>query len=207
MFRLLSFLILLFLFCWIGYRIFIQDKNWGELSDKFIRIYQKFVETCKNLRAAKFSQIVENCVFPLLIICIVIMALTGFIPVIFLGKPMAGYLLVLHFAIAPLFALCLVVITLAWPYKHLFHKNDWLLLKNIVKSKQTDKVDFKKCHALIQKLCYWFLIVLALPVIFSVLFSMYPLFGSIGQVFMLDLHRYSTLLMVLSMIGYFYFKN
>ena len=205
MFRLLSFLVFLLLFCWIGYRIFIRDKNWGGFADKLKITYRKFVGTCKTIRMEKFAQIVQNCIFPLLVVCILIMALSGFIPVIFLGKPMAGYLLMLHFAIAPLFALCIVLLSVVWPYKHCFNKDDWLLLKNIVKRKKADKRDIKKYHTLYQKLSFWFLIVLALPVLFSVLFSMYPIFDNIGLTFLLDLHRYSALLLVLSTIGYFYF--
>jgi hypothetical protein len=45
---------------------------------------------------------------------------------------------------------------------------------------------------------------LALPVILSVVLSMFPLFGTDGQEFLLNLHRYSALLLALVAIVHTY---
>jgi len=45
---------------------------------------------------------------------------------------------------------------------------------------------------------------LALPVILSIVLSMFPLFGTDGQEFLLQLHRYSALLFALVAIMYTY---
>ena len=48
------------------------------------------------------------------------------------------------------------------------------------------------------------MILLALPVILSIVLSMFPLFGTDGQVWLLDLHRYSAVLLVMAILVHTY---
>ena len=223
MFRLVSFIIFLLVFGWLAYRMFFREGYLQQVKRSLIETYERSLTTCKNIRKAGFSEILRYCLLPLLFICVAILACTGFFPAVLLGQPMAGYLLVLHFAAAPFFAFCVAALSLAWPYKHRFDGSDWSYLLSVfardevaesesapdLRNPENTKAGNDKTEldagSFYRKLFYWLLLLFSVPVILSVLASMYPLFGSIGQAFLLDLHRYSALALVLSAMGYFHF--
>jgi cytochrome b561 len=74
-------------------------------------------------------------------------------------------------------------LALMWAENRRFNKNDWPYL---------------------QKICFWLIIILAIPLILSIVLSMFPLFGTKGQEFLLDTHRYCALLLALVAIVYTY---
>ncbi len=150
-------------------------------------------------------------VYLLALLCFLILAITGFYPVLVLREPIYGYWLILHATFAPVFAICLASLAVMWAGNCCFNKGDWLWLQRVLGRESVNKADVKKScpeqsrgNELLRKICFWLIMLLALPAILSIVLSMFPLFGTHGQEFLLQLHRYSALLLALSVIVHTY---
>lgn len=151
-------------------------------------------------------------VYLLALLCFLILAITSFYPVLVLKEPIHGYWLILHATFAPVFAICLAGLAVMWAGNCCFNKSDWPSLQRVLGREAVSKADVKKYEPspkmgrgeLLQKICFWLIILLALPLILSIVLSMFPLFGTKGQEFLLQLHRYSALLLVLIAIVHTY---
>jgi MFS family permease len=127
--------------------------------------------------------VLRKLLYLLALLCFLILVVTSFYPVLILKEPIQGYWLMLHATFAPVFAICLAGLAIMWAGNYSFNKNGWPWL---------------------QKICFWLIILLALPAILSIVLSMFPLFGTEGQEFLLDTHRYSALLLALVAIVHTY---
>jgi len=152
-----------------------------------------------------FLSILRKLVYLLALLCFVVLAVTGFYPVLVRGQHLSGYLLMIHATFAPVFAACLAVLALMWAHSCRFSENNCSLwFQRIIRRETVNKDSFAEKSCLGQKICFWLIILLALPVILSIGLSMFPLFGTDGQEFLLNLHRYSTLLLALAAIVHTY---
>ena len=72
---------------------------------------------------------------------------------------------------------------------------DWLenLVKRVTAAETSDAQPACKCSALTQKVTFWLIVFLALPLILSIILSMFPLFGTYWQEYLLALHRYTAI--------------
>jgi hypothetical protein len=116
------------------------------------------------------------------------LAITGFYAFLIAQQPLSGYLLMLHCTAAPVFAVCMAVLTLFWSHRCRF---SFGIDRRITISE------------IAQKTCFWLIAMFLLPVTMSIVLSMFPIFGTDGQVFLYHLHRYSTLLLTIFAIIYF----
>lgn len=135
--------------------------------------------------------------------CIFILALTGFLPVIFFGAAVSNFALMLHLMLAPLFAIGLTALALFWSQRHRFNANDWKLLQQGFKKENHSPAPAQP--NVWQKICFWLGLVLALPVIASTIFMMYPLLGTSGQEWLLHVHGYAGLLLLAVVLLHTYF--
>jgi hypothetical protein len=108
--------------------------------------------------------------------------ITGFYPVLILKESIYGYWLILHVIFASVFAVSLACLAVMW----------------------AEACSFKRDSAVLQKIFFWLIIILALPVILSIILSMFPFFGTEGQEFLIQLHRYSALPLALTAIAHTY---
>jgi len=171
--------------------------------------------------------ILRKLIYLLALLCFVILLITGFYPVLTHGEQISGYLLMLHATFAPVFAGCLAVLAVMWAHNCRFNKSDWPRLQRIIYPRPsqrggihreaanpirvddtlnngTSREPVTPRHTLLQRICFWLIVVLALPVILSIVLSMFALFGTKGQEFLLDTHRYSALLLALIVIVHTY---
>lgn len=148
--------------------------------------------------------ILRKLFYLLALLCFVILLITGFYPVLVHGEHLSGYLLMVHATFAPVFAICLAVLTVMWAHNCRFNRGDWPWLQRIIRREIASNEPVTQKQGLVQKICFWLIVVLALPVILSIVLSMFPLFGTKGQEFLLNMHRYSTLLLVLVAIIHTY---
>ncbi|MBI9070253.1 MAG: hypothetical protein JEY94_01560 [Melioribacteraceae bacterium] len=109
--------------------------------------------------------------------------LTGFFPVIFFGIHLSGILLLLHVAVAPLFAVSLMILLVISAESNKFNESEIQFEKGLEVSKSG-----------ISKILFWLLAIVSLPLMLSIVLGMYPIFGTEGQANLLELHRYSVLL-------------
>jgi cytochrome b subunit of formate dehydrogenase len=129
-------------------------------------------------------------------ICFVVLALTGFYPVLILGEHISGYLVMLHATFAPVFAICMAVLAVMWASNCRFTAGDWPWFERIVQRittvKGVKKAAQSKSSGIGQKITFWLIIFLTLPLALSIVLSMFPLLGTHWQEILLGLHRYTA---------------
>jgi len=160
-----------------------------------------FVEQKWNLVGA-----LRKLVFLLALLCFAVLAVTGFVPPLILGKAISGWWLVIHATFAPVFAACVAILAVMWADNSRFDKNYWPWLNRVLRRLPQSTTAVEK-YELGRKICFWLILFLALPVMLSEVLSMLPLFGTDGQELLLGLHRYSTLSLALFSIAWLYLTS
>jgi len=156
-----------------------------------------FILKTKGADTADIFACLKNCrikatLYIILFLSIFVLAVTGFWATIITGEPSTGYLLMLHCtaAVGFCFALPLSLIISA-------EKNRFIL------------GDFSPGLRLVgvSKICFWIVTAAAIPLILSMILSMFPLFGPVGQEFLYQLHRFCALLLVVTGLIYLGFSQ
>jgi hypothetical protein len=101
---------------------------------------------------------------------ILALIITGFFPKLILSQTIYGYWLVFHVTSAVPFICCLVLLALMYSEQNIFKKSSFL-----------------------KALTFWLILLLVLPLILSIILSMFPLFGTHYQELLAEIHRYSAL--------------
>jgi cytochrome b subunit of formate dehydrogenase len=139
-------------------------------------------------------------VYTVALLCVVIQAITGFIPVL-RGEHISGYPVMIHATFAPVLAVCLAVLAVLWAGRCRFTQGDWpwfeRLVQRVTGAESSAGRQGCKRSALVQKVTFWLLVFLALPLILSIIVSMFPLVGTHGQKCLLALHRNTAIVFVL----------
>lgn len=147
-------------------------------------------------------------VYLLALLCFVVLAITGFYPTLVLGEHISGYLVMVHATFAPVFAVCLAVLAVMWAGRCRFVYSDWPWFQGFVQRvtlvKSTGNETPYNSTGLGQKITFWLIIFLALPLILSIVLSMFPLFGTHWQELLLGIHRYTALVFALVVIVHTY---
>jgi cytochrome b subunit of formate dehydrogenase len=153
------------------------------------------------------AEVFRKLVYLLALLCFVILAITGFYPTLVLGEHISGYLLMIHATFAPIFAITLAILAVMWSGHCRFAAGDWPWFGKLVQSvtlvKSTEQ-ETKGEGCLGQKITFWLIIFLALPLILSIVLSMFPYFRTYWQELLLDIHRYTALLFALTAIVHTY---
>ena len=141
--------------------------------------------------------------------CFIVLAITGFYPTLILGKHITGYLVMVHATFAPIFAVCLAVLAVMWARRWRFTGGDWPWFERIVRwatlTNNPGGDTYHKSSDLGRKISFWLIIFLALPLILSIVLSMFPLFGTHWQEILLSMHRYTALVFAMVAILHTYF--
>jgi cytochrome b subunit of formate dehydrogenase len=147
--------------------------------------------------------ILRTLVYLLALLCFVVLAVTGFYPLLVLGEHISGYPLMVHATFAPVFAICLAVLAVMWARNCRFTYRDWPWFQRFVErvtlAKSADEESHRASSGLGQKVAFWLIVFLALPLILSIVLSMFPLFGTHWQELLLGMHRYTA--MVFSLVA------
>lgn len=154
------------------------------------------------LRSIWTIGLLKKLVYALGLVCFVVLLITGFGPWLVLQKRLTGYWLMAHATFAPVFALCMAVLAVMESHNQRFDKSDWLLLSPMVRLRTPDEGPVSNGSVIVMKVCFWLICVLLVPLFMSSVLSMFPLFGTAGQDFLFQLHRYSALLFALAAIVY-----
>jgi cytochrome b subunit of formate dehydrogenase len=148
-------------------------------------------------------------VYLVALLSFVILAITGFYPTIILGQHISGYLVMVHATFAPVLAVCLAVLAVMWARNCRFTGGDWPWFERIVQrvtltDSPGDEAP-RQGSGIGQKIAFWLVIFLALPLILSIVLSMFPLLGTHWQEVLLALHRYTALVFAMVAILHTYF--
>lgn len=198
MFRILIIILLFGAVTWFFYAM---RSRMIELKMSSKNLFVRAVDSLKkfkNPRLLSFSDLI-NCLkvlsYFIVVICALVLALTGFIPYILSGDPPTGYTLILHVSAAPFFAVCITLLTMLGAHRHPFNKADRLKLKYIFNpDRYKENIPAKKSAL---KISFWLLVFLAPVIMGSILLSMYPVFNTTGQEILLFLHLLSSLLFLI----------
>ncbi len=144
--------------------------------------------------------LLKKLAYLLALICFVVLLITGFGPWLILGRSLSGYWAMAHVTFAPVFALCIAVLAVMEAHNQRFDKGDRQLVAHLVRAGTTDEEFVGSSSIIVMKICFWLILIVALPLFLSIVLSMFPLFGIRGQKFLLQLHLYSALLLALAAI-------
>ncbi len=147
--------------------------------------------------------ILRKLIYLLALLCFAVLVVTGFFPPLLLGKTISGYCLMLHATAAPVFAGCIAVLAVMWAHNCQFDKNYWPWLQKLLQREPANTTAGEKFE-LAQKICFWLIIILALPLILSIVSSMFPIFGTHWKELLLNIHRYTALAFALVAIVHIY---
>jgi hypothetical protein len=157
---------------------------------------------------ASFLGAVKKIVFLVAAFCFVVLALTGFWPVLVRGEHISGYLMMIHATFAPVFALCLAVLALTWAGAHRFAVTDCAWVPRLLRHTTRLSVPVQEkpwcCSLLVNKAAFWLLLFLALPLILSIIVSMFHILGTSWQHFTLAVHRWTGLVFVITGVVFAY---
>lgn len=147
----------------------------------------------------------KRLVYILGIASFIILTLTGFLPILFTGNSITGVALLLHVVVAPVFAVCIAIVGIIWADAHRFVPGELRNRFGLVTEKNNGKSSKKQVNSVGRKITFWLVLLLSLPVMVSMILSMYPLFGTHGQEVLLKLHGYSALFLVIACVASFCF--
>jgi hypothetical protein len=125
---------------------------------------------------------IRKLVYLLALLCFLGLVITGFYPAIVLEESISGCWLILHVCFAPVFAVSLAMLAVMW----------------------AGNCSLRKGEPNLQKICFWLIIFLVVPVSLSIVLSMFNFFGTTAQELLLQVHRYGALFLALVVIVHTY---
>jgi hypothetical protein len=135
------------------------------------------------------------------ILTFIILALTGIIPVLILNEQIGGLFLIIHVTIAPFFVVALTMTALFWAHFQQFNQSDFIFIKEL-RNKKDERNRENHKHTFWPRIHFWLFLAFSVPASLSMIFSMFPYFGTEGQFAMLNIHRYSTLVLLIIVLFY-----
>jgi cytochrome b subunit of formate dehydrogenase len=176
----------------------------GQILRRLVHLFTLLLLEQKLTLLGAFKKLV----YLIALLCFVILAVNGFFAAVVLEKSISGYWIMLQTTAGGVFAVCVAILAVMWARRHRFNESDWPWLQHILEritlTKSAGEESLNRSGRLGQKITFWLLVVLALPLILSMVSSMFTLFGTDGQKLLLELHRYSALLFVLAAIVHIY---
>jgi len=148
----------------------------------------------KNTGTAGTLDLLRRIVYGVSAASFLVLALTGFAPILILGDHLSGVLLIIHVTIAPIFALFLSALALLWAHRLRFNEGDWRFVQG-----QGNRRPFRKEMFLrfALKVGFWLVLFFSLPLLLTVILGFFPLFGTEGEALLIRWHGYSALLLML----------
>ncbi len=144
-----------------------------------------------NFRSLSSSDIIRYMkilTYFIILICVLLLALTGFIPYIVSGATLTGFSLIIHVTVSPVFAVCFTILVLLEVRNQRFNETDLFVFTNNSAQNSNTKT------GTVSKTCFWLMVVLSPVIMGSIILSMYPVFGTAGQKILMILHYTGALL-------------
>jgi len=142
------------------------------------------------------------------VLCFIVLGFTGFYPLLVRGEHISGYLMMIHATFAPVFAICLAILAITWAGSYRFADGDCPVLQRLLRRVTRLVIPAsegpRKCTATAQKMAFWAIVVLALPLILSIVLSMLPLFGTHWQEFAMAAHRWTAVVFAVMVLIHTY---
>ena len=171
--------------------LFPSGQSWRNPFKKLIHLFTLLLIEQK----LSFAGVIRKLVYLLALLCFLVLGFTGFYPTLGLNQHISGYLLIIHATFAPVLAICLAVLAVMWAGRCRFTWSDWPWFRRFVErvtliKSSEQPPDKNQCVG--QKITFWLIILLALPLIMSIVLSMLPYFGTDWQELLLAIHRWTA---------------
>ena len=192
MFRILSIVVFILSFVWIFRYMKKSDISLKNISDYYVAALKNSLSNLKLIKSKKHSKNLEslkNIVYLISILEFFVMVITGFAPLIFIGNNLTGIFLLVHVTIAPIIAITFAILVILFAHSNRFNNSDITIAD---KNSGKRKINFKITSYL--KLNFWLISLFSIPAMLSIILGMFPLFGTEGQINLLETHRYSVLI-------------
>jgi cytochrome b subunit of formate dehydrogenase len=151
--------------------------------------------------------VLRKLVYLLVLLCFVVLFVTGFYSKLIYGTTISGYWLMLHATFAPIFAICVAILAVMWAYNCRLNKKYWPWFPRylMLDTRCSTSIEYPVSSiGLAQKLCFWLIIILAIPLILSIILSMFRFFGTHWQELLADIHRYIAIVFALAVVVHTY---
>lgn len=189
MFRILSIVIIIGSLIWL-YRYLNNSKiSLVEVVNSYFSSFKNSFSDLKLLKAQGFLDnlnLIKRIVYLITLFLFLIMVISAFIPAVLFGDSLNGLFLLVHVSAAPLFSIFLAVLVILFAHSNRFNKSDVDL------SNKNKKFNFNQFGYI--KITFWLIVLFSIPTMISVILGMFPLFGTEGQLYLLEIHRYSAVI-------------
>ena len=128
---------------------------------------------------------IERLIYAVFLIAVLLMALSSF-GMILVGQSMHGWMLILHMSVAGLFAVMLTALAVLWAEQASFTRDPATRFYTG------------------EKVAFWLTVAAGFSTILSAMLGMMSWFGTVGQSILLDVHRYSALVLLICAIFHGY---
>jgi hypothetical protein len=146
--------------------------------------YAMFRPGRRALTGARTHKI-EWLIYLVFLVSVLLMALSSF-GMILVGEAMHGWMLILHMSVAGMFAVALTALALLWSEQASFTRDPATRFYTG------------------EKVAFWLTLLAGLSTILSAMLGMMSWFGTVGQSSLLDVHRYSALVLLITAIFHGY---
>ena len=181
-----------------------RSRKW-DYNQLKIYLNQKISQFYKKLMMSEIKSHFYRCLrdffISVSVVLFIILAFTGIIPVVIFDEHISGILLIIHVTIAPFFAFGLMLTAIFWAHSRQFDYSDYKYLKDW-REKEAKNNPNSNPDQFWSKILFWLFLAFSVPAILSMIFSMFPFFGSEGQITMLNIHRYTTLVLLIIVFVY-----
>ena len=143
--------------------------------------------------------------FYISVILFIIMALSGFLPFLFMGTSISGLALVIHVTAAPLFCMAYAVFIVLSAFQYKFEDDDYMFIFKRKMLVETENFESVK-SIFILKTVFWISAALSIPVIASIILSLYPIFSTYNMDNLIIVHKYSVLIFTISFVIQVYYS-
>ena len=206
MFQTVSILVLLATFIgvvvhWFAFPASSECRGGGGVVRGIVHVFSLLLIEQRN----SLLGVLKKLCYLLTVVCFLVLAITGFWPLLVQGKPhISGYLMMIHATFAPIFAICLAILAITWASRYRFAGGDCpclqRLLRRVTRLHIPEPHERCKCATTVQKVAFWAVVALALPLILSIVLSMLPLFGTHYQELALTVHRWTSIMFFVAVI-------
>lgn len=194
-FRIISFLSIIALLVAIALDLRRRHGSWKSVEIHLRSVWHASVGMGKQRRSTGSRvPIVRRIVYLASLGLALVLAITAFTHVILLGKHVSGVMLVVHVTVAPFFAVALAVLALVWAHRLRLRVGDWHAAWRLAMGHVPETSLLVR---FIVRGGFWFVLLCSLPLLLSIILSLYPLFGTEGQELLRQIHGYSALALIL----------
>jgi hypothetical protein len=194
-FRIISALVIIGLLGSFAFDLKRRLSNWNAVGRFLNDQTRNSVRLLWNWKGADKIAVLRGATYFITASFFVLLALTGFMPILFAGSHVTGILLIVHVTVAPLFALALTVLALLWAHRLRYDGGDWRVIQNVLSRRPLQRQPLVR---LVLKTGFWFVMFFSLPLMLTVILELFPLSGTEGEEFLIRLHGYSALLLLIA---------